>query len=165
MQGVRQGLYRPAPFPFAAPHRRYTLDTIQSFAAAYLNRENSSYRRACLQDDRQIVYDDKTSPSSSLASRAAALSASTLWRWIAFLGDMPETSARMMRLVRQRCPASQLHRQIWLVSPSRYRSEQRKHVLQEAQKWLVVARTFLTTFADQSPPANIPNLATVLSWR
>jgi len=29
----------------------------------------------------------------------------------------------------------------------------------------VVARTFLEVFADLSPPADIPNLATVLSWR
>ncbi|GEM_PF-2625418 len=162
---MRQGLYRLSPLPFAAPHRRYSLDTIRQFVAAYLNQDKASYDHVCLDDGRRIVYDDEFSPSSPLAERGAALVPSTVWRWAAMLGGMTETAAQMTHLVRQRRPAASFHRQAWLVSPARYRSLQRKQVLQEALKWLVVARAFLETFADASPPANIPNLATVLSWR
>ena len=78
---------------------------------------------------------------------------------------MPETAAEMMRLVREQQPASQLHRQPWYVASFRYRSEARKRVLQEALKWLVVAKSFRETFARAGSEVNSTNLATVLSWR
>ena len=166
MQGLRQDLYRLPAVSFAAKGRRYTLDTIQQFAHAYLNSK-TSYGDTCCEGGRKIVYDDRTpsAKSSPLAQRGAALARSTIWRWLRFLGSMPETVAEMMRLVRERQPASQLHRHPWHVAPSRYRSEARKQVLQEALKWLVVAKSFCETFARAGSEVNSTNLATVLSWR
>lgn len=102
---------------------------------------------------------------SPLAERCAGLVPSTIWRWAGFVGSMPETAGEMMRLVREQQPAYQLHRQPWYVAPSRYRSEARRQVLQEALKWIVVAKSFRETLARSGSEANITNLATVLSWR
>ncbi|RMG22986.1 MAG: hypothetical protein D6724_09310 [Armatimonadetes bacterium] len=163
MPGLRQDVYRLPTVPVAVPHRRYALPTIQQFATVCLNSQ-ASYRKGCRHEGRSIVYDDRGS-SSRLASRGAALVPSTLWRWISFLGSMPETAGKMIQLVREHEPDSQLHRQTWHVPPSRYRSQERKQVLQEALKWLVAANTFLEAVARRGPPAHVTNLATVLSWR
>ncbi len=68
------------------------------------------------------------------------LAPSTVWRWLSWLGGMPGTLRAAWDLIRQKEPHATLHRQSWVVSSAKYRSEQRRETLVEAMQVLAVDR-------------------------
>lgn len=83
------------------------------------------------------MYDDRT-PAG--LEKASGLAPSTVWRWLSWLGGMPGTLRAAWDLIRQKEPDATLHRQLWVVSPRKHRSEQRRDMLLEAMQLLAVDR-------------------------
>ena len=97
-----------------------------------------------------------------MARAGAALSHSTVWRWLSWLGDgLQRTFREARRLIRAREPRSPLHRQDWRVSSAKYRSEPRRQTLERALQGLVVTQVFQKLFGK----AVFPNFATGWNWR
>ncbi|MCY2987732.1 MAG: hypothetical protein NTY19_07700 [Planctomycetota bacterium] len=91
---------------------------------------DQSYRASVRPNGRALVYDDRQ--DEALAREGAALSHSTVWRWLSWLGDgLQRTFREARRLIRRREPRSPLHRQDWSVSSAKYRSESRR----ERRRW------------------------------
>ena len=128
-------------------------------AQAFLG-SGQSYRGSVQPEGRALVYDDRQ--DEALAGRGAALSHSTVWRWLSWLGDgLQGTFRKAWRLIYQREPRSTLHRQNWSVSSAKYRSDQRRQTLQRALQALVVRPIFQELFGK----AIFPNFATAAGWR
>jgi hypothetical protein len=69
--------------PFALPHKRFVTEVVADRSQASLGT-NHSYRATVRAEGRALVYDDRQ--DEPLARDAAALSHSTVWRWLSWLG-------------------------------------------------------------------------------
>lgn len=145
--------------PFALPHKRFVTEVVQHRSQTFLGTDQS-YRASVRPNGRGLVYDDRQ--DEALARQGAALSHSTVWRWLSWLGDgLQRTFHEARRLIRARAPRSPLHRQDWSVSPAKYRSEPRRQTLERALQALVVTQVFPKLFGK----AIFPNFATGWNWR
>jgi hypothetical protein len=61
---------------------------------------------------------------------------------------MPKTVRATWDLIRQKEPNATLHRQPWVVSPSKYRSEQRRDTLARAMQLVAVDRVAQGIFGE-----------------
>jgi hypothetical protein len=140
---------------FALPYKRFVTEVIGDRSRTFLGSD-LSYRLAVRLQGREVVYDDRQ--DEDLARRAAALAHSTVWRWLSWLGDgLQDAFREVRRLIRSRTPQSSLHREMWGVSPYKYRSEVRRQTLQRAVEGLVIAKVFERLFGK----AIFPRFATV----
>jgi len=140
---------------FALPFKRFVTAVVCDRCGTFLGSDQS-YRLAVRLQGREVVYDDRQ--DEDLARQAAALAHSTVWRWLSWLGDELQDAFRAVRqLIRGRTPDSSLHREMWGVSPYKYRSELRRLTLQRAVEGLVVAKVFQRLFGK----AIFPRFATV----
>jgi hypothetical protein len=140
-------------------HKRFVTEVVADRSQAFLGTDQS-YRASVRPQGRELVYDDRQ--DEALGRRAAALSHSTVWRWLSWLGDgLQATWREARRLIRSREPRSTLHRQPWGVSPAKYRSPARRRALERALQGLVVRQVFQDLFRK----AVFPNLATGCRWR
>jgi len=71
--------------------------------------------------------------------------------------QLQDAFGAVRRLIRSRTPESSLHREMWGVSPYKYRSEVRRQTLQRAVEGLVIAKVFERLFGK----AIFPRFATV----
>ena len=74
------------------------------------------------------------------------LSHTTLWRWLGWLGGMTVLLATVSKLIRDKDPAGTFFRRPYALDPRRYRSEQRRQVLQNAARLLDAAEEFQRLF-------------------
>ena len=145
--------------PFALRHKRFVTEVVADRSQVFLGTD-PSYRASVRQQGRALVYDDRQ--DEALGRRAAALSHSTVWRWLSWLGDgLPATFREARRLIRARESRSTLHRERWGVSPAKYRSEARRQTFERALQGRVVMQVFQDLFRK----AVFPNLATGCGWR
>jgi hypothetical protein len=154
---LRETVYRLPPF--ALPHKRFVTEVVQDRSQAFVGTDQS-YRASVRPNGRELVYDDRQ--DEALTRQGAALSHSTVWRWLSWLGDgLQRTFREARRLIRAWEPRSPLHRQDWRVSFAKYRSEPRRETLQRALQALVVTQVFQKLFGK----AIFPNFATGWNWR
>jgi len=137
------------------PHKRYVLQTIDQKCGVFLG-EPIGYRQAVEAQGRPTVYDQPPRGGES----SAALAASTLWRWLSWLGGLEKTSREAFRVIREANPCASLHREAWAIGPKKYRSESRKRSLEKALELLVTEKTFRRQF-DRSI---FPHFATGCRW-
>ena len=157
LPGLREAIHRLPPF--ALPYKRFVSEVVCDRSQAFLGSDQS-YRDTVRRERRSLVYDDRQ--EGALARRGAALSHSTVWRWLSWLGDgLQATFRKAWRLIYQGEPRSTLHRQDWGVSPAKYKSDARRQTLQRALQALVVRKIFQDLFGK----AIFPNFATAAGWR
>jgi hypothetical protein len=126
----------PITRPFALPRKRFTQQPVLEKGGEYLGTEQS-YAQTVQHQGMPIMYDDRT-PTG--LEKASGLAPSTVWRWLSWLGGMPGTLRAAWDLIRQKEPNATLHRQAWVVSPRKYRSEQRRDTLVRAMQLLAADR-------------------------
>jgi hypothetical protein len=157
LPGLWGAVYRLPPF--ALPRKRFVIAVVSDRSQTFLGSDQS-YRNSVREQGRELVYDDRQ--DGALAERGAALSHSTLWRWLSWLGDgLQGTFRKAWRLIYERDPRSTLHRLDWSVSSAKYESDRRRETLQRALQALVVTRVFQDLFGK----AIFPNFATAAGWR
>jgi len=157
LPGVREAIYRLPPF--ALPHKRFVTEVVCDCSRAFLGSDQS-YWDSVRPGGRALVYDDRQ--DEALARRGAALSHSTVWRWLSWLGDgLQHTFRKAWQLIREREPRSALHRLDWSVPSAKDEPDQRQQTLQRALQALVVTKIFQDLFGK----AIFPNFATAAGWR
>ncbi len=139
-------------------HKQFVSPTLLERARDFLGTEKS-YRKAVKREQTSLVYDDRQ--EHPLAQRGAALAASTLWRWLSWLGNLTKTRQSARQLISQRFPGHVLHREMILIDPRKYRSEARGQTLQEAAELLLVEGMFRQKMTNPI----FPQFATGCSWR
>ena len=127
----------------------------------YLGRD-VSYHDAVRHQGRPIFHDDTQRPGAAHADHCSpALAPSTVWRWLSWLGGLSETVRAACQLIRQKQPGEILHREAWPLPLHKYRSQERRKVLQQATRGIVVDQMFQRLFSEEI----FPHLATAHGWR
>jgi hypothetical protein len=132
---------------FALPHKRYTTPSILDRARRFFQGRGISYRRAMWVDRQRIVY-----AAHDGGEDLRQLSHTTLWRWVGWLGGDSGQLAAGLRLIRDKDPGTDLFRRLYPIDPSRYRSEERRQVLQDAARLLDAAVEFERLFGTPFYP-------------
>jgi len=145
----------PTGRPFALPHKRFVHQTIDRKCGVFLGEE-ISYRQTVEEQGRPTVYDEAPRGGES----SAALTPSTLWRWLSCMGGLKKTTRDAFRVIREANASVALHRQDWAVSPKKYRSEARRQVLEQALELLVTEKIFQRQFNRSL----FPHFATGCGW-
>jgi hypothetical protein len=141
------------------PYKRFVSEVVCGKSIQFLE-PGCSYRDTVRGQGRSLVYDDRQ--REPLAERGAAVAPSTVWRWLSWLGDgLTRTLQAARELLRERAPHHTLHRELWAVSPYKYRSESRGQTLRRALEFTVVAELFPPLFGK----AIFPHFATGWCWR
>ena len=153
---MREAIHRLPSF--ALPYKRFVTEVLCDRSRTFLGSDQS-YRDAVRLQGRELVYDDRQ--DEKLARDGAALAHSTVWRWLSWLGDGLRESVRTIRqLIRARASRNTLHREVWCLSPHKYRSDSRRLTLQRALGTVVIAEIFRRLFGK----AIFPHFATVARW-
>lgn len=126
------------------PRKQFIKQPVLEKAIEYLGTEHC-YRKTVEDKGMSIVYDDRNAEGRKLP---VGLAASTVWRWLSWLGGMPGTLRAAWGLIRQKEPNSALHRQPWVVSAWKYRSEKRRDTLQQAMQLLALDRVCEKLFGE-----------------
>jgi len=136
----------PTTRPFALRHKRYVKQAVCEKSQGYLDRD-ISYEQAVRHDGMPIQY-HPTQGGVMAAGKdpLPRLAPSTLWRWLSWLGALPDTLSAARKLIRQKEPDSTLHREVWALLPRNCRSEQRRSVLQRAMQLIVSEGLFASSF-------------------
>jgi len=108
-----------------------------------------------------ILYDDRGANTIRAGKdRVPGLAASTIWRWLSWLGGLENMRREASQLIRQKAPGSALHREAWPLRAGKYRSEARRQALQRAAQILVIEPLFRDLFHQEV----FPNFATAHGW-
>lgn len=147
--------------PFAVPHKRYARLPVREKAKEYLGT-GASYRKVVQHQGMPILYDDRQGNGiSARKDRAPGLAPSTVWRWMSWLGSLENILRQAWRLIRQKAPNSELHREPWPLPAEKHASDGRQQTLQRAMQCLVIEPLFRELFAQEI----FPNFATAHGWR
>jgi hypothetical protein len=138
------------------PRKRYVKQSVLEKGSEYLGTDQS-YLETTKHEGMSIVYDDRTVTGNRVP---LGLAPSTVWRWLSWLGRMPGTLQAAWGLIRQKDPNSTLHREPWAVSPTKYRSEKRRDVLQQAMQLLAIDRVCARLFGK----GIFPRFGIVRGW-
>lgn len=133
---------------FALPYKRYVLMDIEGLSEDYLENEKTCQQTVSCEGEA-IGYEER---DGKIDERQ--LSASTPWRWLGFLGSMKKTLTETLNLIEQKAAQSSIFRQLFPLWPGKYRSDQRKVLLQSAWKLLQANRLFKNLFGYQIFPGN-----------
>ncbi len=91
----------------------------------------------------------------------ASIGETTVWRWLCWLGGgLEKTVEEASQLIGEKEPGSTLHRQVWTISPQKFRSQKREATLQQAMRCLVVEQLFTRLFGKKI----FPDFATAHGW-
>ena len=140
---------------FALPYKRIVRQDLCALSDQYVTDDDLSYRKAVQVDRMAICYhtDGQTADDRVLWP-------STLHRWVGFLGRLKNTLQQALRLIRSKSATCDVFRQVVAVPCWKYRSDERRLVLQTCGRLLGTDRAY-QKFFDRSV---FPELATLHSW-
>ncbi len=124
---------------FAIPYKHYVLPVIAKFSAAYVESDQTSYKKAVMVDHSDPGYPDNQ----------RTLSPSSIHRWITTLGDFSKTRQKAKTLLLQEDPGSPICEDLsQLKIPARkYRSRSRKNILLGCRCLLIIENFFQAAFS------------------
>ena len=153
--GLCKQTFSPCP-DFAVPYKRYVRDVVLDFGARYLGDDALSYRSAVRVDGLPIFYD--SGPDGAVDERV--LAASTVHRWLGWLGRLDKTLHEALQLIRRASATSGLFRKTHPVPFWKYRSAERRKRLQVGLGLLAVEVAYRRLFSLSI----FPGLATRTGW-
>jgi len=130
---------------FLVPYKRYILDFMLVLCGAYLEEETASYRNTTSPEDEPRGYLN-INPDDSLSIDERQMSHTTLWNWVKWLGGLTKFADYGINLLRQKQPNFSLHRDGFIVAPTKYKSDERKTLLERCYMLLKIAEEFEREF-------------------
>ena len=144
------GTYSPTCPTFLLPYRRYASVSLLPLARDYLEQDQLSYQRTVAPHGRVRGY---VTPSDREKTDERALHRSTLWRFLFFLGGQTPALQAGLQLLSEHDPQSTMHRFVGLVSPHKFRSEQRGEILRIARRLLHLIDRWDLAFSESFFPS------------
>lgn len=142
-------------------YKQFVSGTLLDKAKEFLGTDKSYRKTVCFQH-RSLVYDDHQ--DHPLAERGAAMSHSSVWRWLSWLGGLTRTCQKACQLISQHNPQSTLHREVIPIDSRKYRGPEgcsRHQLLERAGRMLLVVAVFQQQFGKRI----FPLFATGCGWR
>jgi hypothetical protein len=132
---------------FAIPYKRYVKDALMPLSRKYLEEDHATYASVVRKEEDAIVY-----KSSDSKKYECQLAGSTVWRWLAYIGSLTEAIRRALRMIREKDPSSGIFRQIQPVKARKYRSNERKRVLQQCIRFFTAEKELGRLFSGSIFP-------------
>jgi hypothetical protein len=132
---------------FAIPYKRYVKDNILELSQKYLEEDNSTYETVVRKEDTAIVYD-----SAQSKKYECQVAGSTVWWWLHSIGSLKDIVSKAFSLIREKDPSSGIFRQIRPIKAKKYRSDERKKVLQQFARLLNAEEEFRRLFSHSIFP-------------
>jgi len=142
---------------FALPHKRYVGPDVCRLSERYVTDDGVSYRRGVQVERMAVCYGG--GDGQSIDDRV--LWPSTLHRWVGFVGGLKDTLRCAWQLIRGKSATCDVFRKMLPVPCWKYRSAQRREVLQTCGRVLRTDRAFRIHFGVSF----FTHLATRCSWR
>ena len=120
--------------PFALPYKRYVSQEIMERSLCYLQDDTMTYEWAAREQDTRDI-NERSPPRQPMPicdqdpGKARQLAPSTVYRWITTLGNLDKTLQAAISLLLEK--GDDIHRQVVDVAAHKYRSQQRKILLQD----------------------------------
>ncbi len=141
---------------FALPGKRYLRQEVFRRAGRYVDGDHESYRKAVKVDGLPVFHEGR---GKEIDERS--LAHTTLHRWLALFSTLAGTCREALGLIRQKSPASGVFRKAFPIVPWKYRSDERRRVLQDSRRLLVAEGEYHSLFGISI----FPRLATLCGWR
>ncbi len=131
-----------------APHKLYVVLSLARFGQRYLSQPDATYRGVVRSEGRlcgrSILHTEEAagadwSEARKQAERGRALSHTTIWRLLGFLGSLSMGSTGPFR-EQARIEADEVDFSAWQIAPHKYRSASRRRTLVLAAQRLAVLR-------------------------
>ena len=132
--------------PFIIPHKRYILIDILRLTSDYLENDKQTYRGTTNFNNIPIHHEDRFEVPDEPDD--CYISPSTPFRWIGFLGSLKELIENALNLIKQKNPDNLIYREIFPVSPRKYRSSKRKTILENARRLLNIDKIYKSIFNE-----------------
>lgn len=136
---------------YALPYKRYVRDVCISLGKEYVENDAATYRSV----SSFIGYTTQTQKTDE-----RKLAGSTVWRWLGFFGSLKNTLRNAFEIIRQSAPNSTVFRQMSPIHSKKYRSEERKTVLEQAFRLFTADAEFQAIWKRSF----FPDLATRDFW-
>ena len=142
---------------FVLPRKHYVREHLEQLSKIYLDEPEQSYRKVVTVQGMAIGYAGLS--AGQIDERQ--LSPSTVWRRLSFLGSLTKILTQAQRLIREKAPETSMFRNLIPITAQKYRSAERKCLLETAQKLLRAAAEFKKHFGYEI----FPHFATACRWK
>lgn len=139
---------------FASPYKRYLLPEFVRRSKDYVTVDERTYRRGVQENRMAVGY----ASGNDIDERQ--LTHTTLWRWVGFFGRMERTLRGSLRWLQEKDNTLPLFRHPCLVPTRKYRSRERKLLLQTALRLFDLEPVFVRL----SSRSLFPEFATACHW-
>jgi hypothetical protein len=118
---------------FLLPYKRFITPSICQLCQQYLRMGEATYRQIVHPEERHYAYVDDDNKELSHVS---------LWNWFNSLSIFAEYARKGVQLLLRTVPESSIHRDIIPINSRKYKSDDRKHCLEQTELVLRVVRHF-----------------------
>ncbi len=133
--------------PFALPRKHYLACCLMARSRRYAEDDRMTYRKGVKREGMAVAHENDG--DGKINERQ--LAASTLWRWVGCVGSMVKVLSKALEMIRDKDPSSQIFRAPCVVLPYKYRSQERKMILQSAMRIFGIEETFSSLFGIRIP--------------
>ncbi len=133
--------------PFALPRKHFLACCLMGRSRRYVEDDRMTYRKGVEREGLGLAYESER--DETLDERQ--LAASTLWRWVGCVGSMVKMLSKALEMIRDKDPSSNIFRDPCVVLPYKYRSQERKMILQTAMRIFRLEETFFSLFGIRIP--------------
>ena len=145
---------------FALPNKHYVKKVVFQGAYEHAKDNKASYEKTAGEMCKGYCGVNKDGEPDSAAppprnpktNNEPSLAASTIHRWITFLGEEKEVAREAVKMITERDPSSTLFRLTFSITAQKYRSQARKKVLQNCLKLVEINRKFEELFKSSLFP-------------
>jgi len=135
---------------FILPHKRYATEHIIELSEKYLEKDKMSYENAGKDGVLRIGYAEPLGKKSE--GNENFLAASTIKRWIGWLGSLEKLLSKYLEMIKQKCPSTNIFRQISPCLPGKYKSDTQRKLMETAMMVLKVKKEYEKIFPEKFFP-------------
>lgn len=127
---------------YALAYKRYTKEDLREFTSKYLEGDLMTYRKSVQKRGLAIFHEGIEGENEG-----KSLSPSTVWHWLGFTGSLLLLIADCLAMIKEKSPESGVFRKIFAVNSRKYRSDERREILQNSMKMLAVEEEYVKIFS------------------
>lgn len=127
--------------PFALPYKNYVKDNVLSLCEKYICHGQLSYEK-CANYEQKIISHEKLESDNHYKT----FEKSTIHRWISSFSLLTKGLRKTLQLIKEKSISSEIFRQLQPIFSEKYRSDERRIILEIVQKLLITNDEFEKVF-------------------
>lgn len=134
---------------FVLPNKRYATNTMIELSEKYLEKEKTSYENTVKEGEIKIGYEEDLGKKKNYET---FLYGSTVKRWIVWFGKLESSISKALDMIRQKCPMTNIFREISPCSEKKYKNDEQRKILENAMMLLKVKKEYERIFGENFFP-------------